>query len=117
MKHTIHYLSFSKLLENVQMIKVTSFEDVTFKISDFFLHFYCGHYYRCPHPSPFAYLHSSPTPLPSSHHRTIVCVHGSCIPVLWLIPSPSFIQSLHPPPLWLVSVSSMCPCLCFCFVH
>lgn len=36
---------------------------------------------------------TQPSPLfPSGHHHTIVCVHGLRILVLWLIPSPCFIQ-------------------------
>ena len=56
---------------------------------------------RCP---PFPHLCLPPHPLPSGHHHTIVCVYGSCIYVLWLIPSPSFIQS-SPPPSPLTAVS------------
>ena len=43
-------------------------------------------------PSPFAHLHPSPT-LSSGQHHTVGCTYGSGIYVLWLIPSPSFIQS------------------------
>ena len=47
--------------------------------------------------SPFLSLlpPSSQTPLlpiPSGHHHTALCVHGLYTYVLWLIPSPSFIQ-------------------------
>ena len=38
-------------------------------------------------------------PFPSVHRHTVVCVYGSCIFVLCLIPSASFIQSLLPTPL------------------
>ena len=53
----------------------------------FSLYFYCWHYYRCSHFLPFA-ASTQPTPLPSGHHHTVVCVYGSCIYILWLIPSP-----------------------------
>ena len=51
---------------------------------------------------PLAHSHPAPTPLPSGHPRTAVCVCGSCVLVLWLIPSSSFIQS--PSPLTAVSL-------------
>ena len=46
-----------------------------------------------PPPSP-----CSPFPLPGHRHcgHTVVCVYGLCMYVLWLIPSPSFIQPLSP---------------------
>ena len=56
-------------------------------------------------------------PLPCGHHHTVSCVYGSCTYVLRLIPSPSFIQFPLLPPLWQLSICSMHPCLCFCFVH
>ena len=59
----------------------------------------------CPHFSPFAHLHPAFAPLPPGHHHTVVCVYGLCLYVLWLIPSPSFIQL--PPPRWQLSVRSM----------
>ena len=65
----------------------------------------------------FAYLHPAPGLLPSGHHHTVVCVYVFCMYLLWLIPSPSFIQSPHPLPLWQLSVCSMHPCLCFYVVH
>ena len=40
--------------------------------------------------------HPDSTPLPSGHHHTVVCVYGLCTYVLWLIPSPSFVQSPIP---------------------
>nr|KAF6426404.1 hypothetical protein HJG59_009112 [Molossus molossus] len=42
----------------------------------------------------FHFLHlfpPPPSPSPGPHH-TVVCVHGVCIYVLWLISSPSFMQ-------------------------
>ena len=57
---------------------------------------------------------SSPQfPPPSDHHHTVVCAHGPCLCVLWLIPSPFFIRSPPPPPLWQLSVCSIYLCLCF----
>ena len=61
---------------------------------------------------PFAHLHPAPHPTPSANPHIIVLVHGSCINVLWLIRSPSFIQAPPPPP-WQLSVCSMYLCLCF----
>ena len=56
--------------------------------------------------------------LPSGHHHTVVWVYGLCINVLWLIPSPSFMQSPLPSPhSTLTAICSVCPCLCFYFVH
>ena len=43
-------------------------------------------------------------PLPSGGPHTAVCVHGSCMYVPWLIPSPSVIQSSLPSPLTAVSL-------------
>ena len=53
-----------------------------------------------------------PSPSPSGH----VCVYGLCIHVLWLIPSPCFIQSPSSPLLWQLSVCSIYACLCFYFI-
>ena len=48
-------------------------------------------------------------PLLSSCYPTAVCVRVSCMYILWLIPSPSFIR-FHPSPLLRqLSVCSMCP--------
>ena len=67
--------------------------------------------------SPFVHLHTAFTILPFGHHHTLVCVYWSCIYVLWLISSPSFIQPFSIPPLWQLSVCSMYPWLCFYFVQ
>ena len=79
-----------------------------------FLFLYCWHYDRCP---PFPHLclppPSSLLPSPGLHH-TIVCVHGLCSYVLWVISSPSFIHS--PSPLGGLSVCPMYLCLWFYFV-
>ena len=65
-------------------------------------------------PFSFAYLHPALNTPHRPHHHTVVCV--LCTHVLWLIPSPSFIQSPSPA-LWQLSVCSMYPRLCFYFVH
>ena len=49
-------------------------------------------------PSPPTHLLPTLTPLPTGRHHTVVCVYGCCKDVLWLIPSPSFIQSPSPLP-------------------
>ena len=46
-----------------------------------------------PHFPFFCPLLPSPGPPSLGLYHTVFCVHGSCIYVLWLIPSPSFIQS------------------------
>ena len=79
------------------------------------------------HPSPQAKSLSIPIsfPLPTSTYPHLpsrlaittlssVSMHYVC--VFWLIPSPSFIQSLNLPPFWELPVCSMCPCLCFYLV-
>ena len=54
---------------------------------------------------PFAHLHPALILHPSGHHHAVVCVHGLCLYVLWLIPSPSLIQSYPPPsPLRVISL-------------
>ena len=65
----------------------------------------------------FAHTHPAPGPhslWPSPHWCLYLCV---CIYILWLIPSPSFIQPTLHSPLWQLSFHSMCPCLCFYSVH
>ena len=47
-------------------------------------------YYSCPNCSPFALLYPAHPPAPTVNPHTIVCVHGSFIHVLCLVPFPSF---------------------------
>ena len=60
------------------------------------------------HP-PFAHFHSPPRPFPSGCHHTVVCVYVSYI-YFWLNPF-TFLHPIPLPPLWQLSVCSMCSCL------
>ena len=52
----------------------------------YLLIFYCSSYYNCPNFSPFCSLHWAPL-IPSGILTAVFHVHGSCVYVLWLIPS------------------------------
>ena len=93
-----------------------------FTLLYFFLIFYCSCYYSCPNFPPFDPSTQHPR-TPSGNPHTVVHVHGPCIYVLWLIPSPSFNQS--PPPtsplpavsLFHVSVPLILFCLLILFIR
>ena len=63
----------------------------------------------------FAHLHPVRAPHPPLPH-TIVCVHGLCIYVLWLVSSTFFPVLPNTPSLWDLSVCSLCPCPWFYFI-
>ena len=83
----------------------------------FKLYFHCLHCYRCPHFFPFDHLYPAPA-------LTSLRLSPHCCLCMWVMhicflanPFPFFHLVAGPPLLWQLSVCSMCPCLCFYFVH
>ena len=70
---------------------------------------------RSPFSPPLPTSTQPPAPHPSGHHHTVVCVYVSCTYTLWLILSPSFIQS--PSPLTAISLANVSMPLFLLFIR
>ena len=70
--------------------------------------------YSCAHFPPITLPNPTHPHLPHSMSPQVVFVHGSFIHVPWW-PFPFFPHYSLPPPLWLLSVCSLCQCLWFYF--